>query len=129
MVSVSFPARLLKIPIRINGSAGPVEMLVSNATLTAAGIFALDDIVLDVHGNIYTTSPVPFVVSRISPDGKEISKVAGREQGLTASVVTLAFGTGKGNRKTIFAGYNQSFGGTGCGIVAIDAGVPGLPLP
>jgi hypothetical protein len=47
------------------------------------------------------------------------------------AVVSLAFGTGKGNRQSLFVALNSGlgFGGAFSGIVKILAGVPGRPVP
>jgi sugar lactone lactonase YvrE len=126
IVSVSFLPRLVKIPINRDGSAGTPEILVDFLRFFQKGIFALDDIALDVFGNIYASVVSgPFAVARVSPDGAEITTLGS----LDAAVLSLAFGTGKGERKSLFVAINQSFGGTGSAIVRVDAGVPGRPIP
>jgi len=129
IVSVSSPTRLVRIPIGQHGSAGAPEILVSTAALVSAGVFALDDIALDVFGNVYAGAVMPSAVVRMSADGSQIAIVAGPVQGVTASALSLAFGTGKGERQSVFVAMCQGFYGTGCGVVRIDAGVPGRPLP
>lgn len=131
IVSVSYPARLVKIPIEGDGSAGPPEIMTSTQALFDAGVLALDDIALDVHGNVYAASPAspPFrVIVRVSADGSQITKL-GPTGGFKPPVLSLAFGTGKGERKKIFAATSQSFGGSGCTVEAVDVGVAGMPTP
>lgn len=126
IVSVSFPPRLVKIPIREDGSAGVPEMVYAPMALMAKNIFAVDDIALDVFGNVYAAVIAgPPTVARLALDGSGIA----RFDPLPAAVTSLAFGTGKGERQSLFVAINQSFAGAGSGIVKVDAGVPGRPMP
>ena len=126
LVSVSFLPRLVKVPINGDGSAGEPQILFDFMRLFSLGIFALDDIALDVFGNIYASVVAgPKAVARLSADGTEIALLGD----FPAAVTSLAFGTGKGSRKSLFVALNPEFGGTFSGIVKLDAGVPGRPVP
>lgn len=126
IVSVTFLPRLVRIPINKDGSAGAPEVLYTTPALMAQGLFVLDDIALDVFGDVYASVIAgPPTVARLAADGSGIT----RFDPLPAAVTSLTFGTGKGERKSLFVAINQAFGGTGCGIVKVDAGVPGRPLP
>jgi hypothetical protein len=45
--------------------------------------------------------------------------------------VSLAFGAGRGDRTSLFVALNKGlgFGGELSGIVKVDAGAPGRPMP
>jgi sugar lactone lactonase YvrE len=115
IVSVSFFPRLVRIPIRPDGSAGAAEILVDQSALFPLGIFALDDIALDVFGNIYASIVAgPFAVAEFSPDDKSITTLGS----FSAAVLSVAFGTGKGNREALFVAISGAWGGGGSAIVA-----------
>ncbi len=103
-----------------------------------------DGLALDVHGNVYVA--VSFRAAIVMIDAEDLSQetiaVFGSDPNapLFAPLDTpnsLAFGTGKGGRQSLFV---TNLGMTGIyfpppaqwpghGLVKIDAGVPGLPLP
>lgn len=88
-----------------------------------------DGLALDVHGNFYLAMPSHNVVVRMSPDGKSWETIGTAADFLDAPG-SLAFGTGKGERTSLFITSMSMFpGGAGPGLVKIEAGVPGLPLP
>jgi sugar lactone lactonase YvrE len=131
LVAVSFPARLVKIPIGQGGFAGEPQTMVPPEAFRAAQVFALDDIALDVHGNVYAASPASGpsrIIVGVSADGTQIVRL-GPTDGFSATVLSLAFGTRRGERQTIFAVTNNSFGGSGCGVEKLDIGMPSLPIP
>jgi sugar lactone lactonase YvrE len=126
IVSVSFLPRLVRIPINRDGSAGQPQIIVDQTALFPRQIMALDDIALDVFGNIYAAVVGGArTVLKVSGDGRETSTLGGFD----AAALSIAFGTGKGERKSLFVGINQAFGGSGSGVVRVDAGVPGRPIP
>jgi sugar lactone lactonase YvrE len=107
-----------------DGSAG-------EPALVAAGpeLFVLDGIALDVHGNIYALVIAQSKLVRVTPDGV-ITTLATAGDGLDFPA-SLAFGTGKGMRKSVFV-TNYAIGppgGAGPGVLKVDVGIPGLPLP
>jgi sugar lactone lactonase YvrE len=126
VVSVSYLPRLVKIPIQANGSAGTPEILADYLSFFAGGIFALDDIALDVFGNVFASVVAgPYAVARFSPADKAITTLGS----FSAAVLSLAFGTGKGDRQSLFVATSGAWGGTGSVIVRLDVGVPGRPIP
>jgi sugar lactone lactonase YvrE len=126
IVSVSFLPRLVRIPIQDDGSAGAAEILAGPPSFFSRGIFALDDIALDVFGNIYASVVAgPRVVLKFSPEDAAITTLGSFD----AAITSLAFGTGKGERKSLFVATTGAYGGTGSAIVRLDAGVPGRPVP
>lgn len=127
LVSVTFVPRLVRIPIAADGSAGTPAIVYPPPVLLGASMFALDDITLDVHGNVYASIVAgPFGVALLTPDAAPPSWAV---SGLPGAVTSVAFGTGKGDRSTLFIAVNTAFGGTAPGIYKADVGVPGRPLP
>lgn len=126
IVSVSYLPRLVKIPIRVDGSPGTPEILADYPAFLSKGIFALDDIALDVFGNIFASVVAgPFAVARFSPADKAVTTLGSFD----AAVLSLAFGTGKGDRQSLFVATSGAWGGTGSAILRLDVGVPGRPIP
>lgn len=122
-------ASVVTIPVLPDGSAGEPHVLVQSLALGGS-----DGIALDVHGGIWVPVIAQSVIVRISPDGENLETFATAEDGLDFAS-SIAFGTGGGNRKTLYA-VNFSiaplFGGqpgSGPALIAFDAGVPGDPLP
>ncbi len=90
----------------------------------------LDGLALDVHGDIWSVVITQSRLIRIDAETGEIATVATIDDGLDFPA-SLAFGTGKGLRKSVFV-TNYAIGpipGVGPGVVRVDVGVPGLPLP
>jgi sugar lactone lactonase YvrE len=118
---------ILAIPVLKDGTAGDISTVVQSPDL-----FIPDGIALDVHGGIYVAVIGLSAVKRVNPDGSidTIAIGAGDHLDLPSS---LAFGSGAGMKKTLYA-VNLALVpaiGTGVGpaLVAIDVGVPGMPLP
>ena len=117
-------ARIVRIPVLSDGTAGALEVVVEDSIL-----YTIDGIALDVHGDIYAVTSSGMLL-RISFDGGSIEVLATAADGLDEPA-SLAFGTGKGNRKSIYF-TNFAFlqnGGAGPSVMKIGVGVPGLPLP
>ncbi len=119
---------LVTIAVRPDGSSGEPKVLAQNPALGGA-----DGIALDVHGGIWVPVIAQSTIVRVSPDGA-IDTFATAQDGLDFAS-SIAFGTGGGNRKTLYA-VNFSiapvFGqqpGSGPALLAFNAGVPGDPLP
>lgn len=122
-------ASVVTIPVLPDGSAGAPALLAQDPALGGA-----DGIALDVHGGIYVPVIAQSHIVRLTPSGDALTVIADGDDGLdfTSSV---AFGTGKGERMTLFAvnfAIAEFFGETpthGPALLAIDVGVPGLPQP
>lgn len=127
IVSVTYLPRVVKIPIHEDGSAGAPMLLYPPGAILGQGLFALDDIVLDVFGNVYSgvVFGVMNTVARMAADGTSLTPVGA----FPASTLTLAFGTGIGRRKTLFVGFTEVYQGVGSGIAAFNVGAPGRPVP
>ena len=95
-----------------------------------------DGIALDVHGNAYVAIPSREAVVRIDAV-TGVQETLGVFPFAALDVpLSLAFGTGKGERTQLFITNNGISAGvipglpwSGPGILKIDAGTPGLPLP
>jgi sugar lactone lactonase YvrE len=118
---------VMSIQVLKDGSAGDISTLAQGFDL-----FIPDGIAVDVHGGIYVAVIGLSAIKRVNPDGSidTIAEGAGDFLDLPSS---LAFGTGAGMKQTLYA-VNLALVpeiGTGIGpaLVAIDVGVPGMPLP
>lgn len=121
-VATSEQAHIVQIPVNNDGSAGTPEILIADP-----GLLGVDGLALDVHGNIYATVIAQNTLVRIDAGGSTVTVIASEGLDGPASPV---FGTGKGNRQTIFITNFALFsGGVNPGVVKVDVGVPGLPLP
>jgi sugar lactone lactonase YvrE len=124
-------AAVLRVPINKGGSAGaPVVLAEVTGIDPVFGAPAIDGMALDVHGNIYVPVINQSRIVKISPDGYSVDTIATLADGLDFPA-SLAFGTGKGERQSLFV-TNFSIGPpilAGPGLLKLDAGVPGMPLP
>ena len=120
---------IVAIPVQPDGDAGTPTVLVEHPAL-----FGADGIAADVHGNLYVAVIVQSHVVRVASDGSGLMVIADGADGLDW-VSSLAFGTGRGERTTVYAvnfSTGPFFGGArtwGPALVTIEAGVPGLPQP
>ena len=124
LVTVTEKASVVRIPIERDGSAGPLSVLAQAPALGGA-----DGIALDVHGTIWVPVIAQSTIVRVAPDGSSIDTFATEDDGLNWAS-SIAFGTGRGARKTLYA-VNFGIGSSAPtpNVLAFDAGVPGDPLP
>lgn len=126
-VGVTETSLIVTIPILPDGLAGEAEI---RNDLFADGV-AIDGIALDVHGNVYVANPIGNVVVRVNEDGS-LDTLAAEADGLDRPT-SIAFGTGNGERQSIYAvNFSVALGfplGTGPALSKIAVGVPGLPQP
>ncbi len=119
---------LLSIPILADGAAGEVATLAQDPAL-----FPVDGIVLDVHGAIYAMVIGQNRIVKMSPDGTDLEVVADATTGDPLDLpVNAVFGTrGEDRRRLFVANFAlPAFSpDPKPGIVVIDVGVPGAPLP
>ena len=135
---------ILRIPVQDDGSPGVPEVwdLHEVEESPLAGIPGFpppmgDGLVLDVHGNLYTAVLTRSAVVRI--DARDLSQetvavfmakwpVGPSPDAPLDFPASLFFGTGKGERTSLFV-TNLGMGKwAGPGLVKIDAGVPGRPI-
>jgi sugar lactone lactonase YvrE len=124
---------VLRIPVQKDGSAGVPEVL---ATLQDVPEFPIplpfgpmgDGIALDVHGNLYVVVLTRSAVVRLDAQDLSQETVAAFPASPLDFPASLFFGTGKGERTSLFV-TNLGLGKwVGPGLVKIEAGVPGDPL-
>lgn len=117
---------IVQVPILTGGVAGEPEIIAQGAKL-----YGLDGIALDVHGNIYALVILQSKLVKIDPVDGQITEILTATDGLDEPA-SLAFGTGKGNRQSVFF-TNFSVvppqAGYGPAVLKVDIGIPGYPLP
>jgi len=135
-------ALVVRVPVRPDGSPGQPEVWKQVQDVIESPFYQspffpvmLDGLALDVHGNVYIAVPSRSAIVRINADNRSQETVAVYPDVPLDAPLSLAFGTGKGERESIFvtnSGMNGRFlPGTwpGPGLVKIQVGIPGLPLP
>jgi sugar lactone lactonase YvrE len=133
-------SKVVRVPIRPDGSPGQPEVWaeikeVPESPLAGVQLPAGDGLALDVHGNVYVTVVNRLAVVRINAEdlSQETIAVLGPNPNdplfaYLDTPNTLAFGTGKGGRQDLFVTNVGSTALGFCGLVKIEAGMPGRPL-
>ncbi|MDX1619702.1 MAG: SMP-30/gluconolactonase/LRE family protein [Nitriliruptorales bacterium] len=125
-VAVTEQASLVTVPIEPDGSPGTPAVLTGVPSPP-------DGLAIDVHGTVYVALISESRIVAVPPDGASVTDTAAGPPLDWPS--SIAFGTARGDQKTLFAvnfSIGEGFGappGTGPGLVAIDVGVPGMPVP
>jgi len=123
---------LVRVPILTDGTPGSPEIVAGNPDCEPEGLFGMDGIALDVHGNVYALLVLQNKLVRIDPTDGTYTILLTEEDGLW-NPASIAFGTGKGDRESIFiTNYAVIPPGSdifGPAVLKYDVGVPGLPLP
>jgi sugar lactone lactonase YvrE len=136
-------ALVVRVPILPDGSPGQAEIWkqvqdVPESVLYQSPVFPLmiDGLAFDVRGNAYVTVPTRSAIVRINADDLSQETFAVYPNEPLDTPFNLAFGTGKGERENIFvtnggaAGlFIPSLPWPGPGLVKIEVGVPGYPVP
>jgi sugar lactone lactonase YvrE len=123
MVSNTEGARLLRIPIRANGTAGSPAVIADGPEL-----FGADGIALDVLGRTYVAVNSQNDLVRVDGTGS-ITTLATAAEGLDGPS-SLSFGTSGGDRRTLFVLNFAAFSSSpDPALLKGDVGSPGLPLP
>ncbi len=113
---------LVRIPILPDGSAGTPEVMLEDAAL-----FGSDGITVDVRGSLYVAVIAQSTIVRVS--GDSITTIADASDGINQAS-SLAFGTGRVDRKSLFAVNFGIFTSTPTPqLLEIPVGVPGAPVP
>jgi sugar lactone lactonase YvrE len=136
-------ALIVRVQVRPDGSPGQPEVWkqvgdVPESLFYQSPYFPLmlDGLALDVHGNVYIAVPSRSAIVRINAADRSQETVAVYPDVPLDAPLSLAFGTGKGERESVFV-TNSGMTGLflpglpwpGPGLVKIDVGIPGLPLP
>ena len=117
--------QIVRIGVQPDGSAGAPAVLVQGPSL-----FGADGIALDVKRNLYIANSGQSTLLRIGADGV-VTTLATAADGLD-SPSSLAFGTGRGERKALFFVNFAFFGPPATAhpaLLRLQVGVPGVPLP
>jgi sugar lactone lactonase YvrE len=121
---------IARVPILTGGDAGDPQVVAEDPD-PITGLYGLDGIALDVHGNIYAALVLQSKLVRIDPVDGEFTTLLTAADGLDEPA-SLAFGTGKGDRQSVFITNYALFpphSEEGPAVLKVDVGVPGLPLP
>jgi sugar lactone lactonase YvrE len=113
-------ARLVRIPINPDGSAGPASILAEGLAL-----LAVDGFTFDVHGNVWACVIAQSTIVRVAPSGA-ITTMATAADGLDWAS-SLAFGK-NGDLWVVNFAIGPP-GGPGPALLRLDVGVKGQPLP
>ncbi len=127
---------LFTVPILKSGDAGPVSPLsIPGWPLFDSPFGPIpavpDGIALDVHGAIYVAVVAQNAVIRVNSDGTVDTLFQDPTLQILDTPSSVAFGTGSGFKETLYV-VNLAFGPPGSiggALIAIDVGVPGMPLP
>lgn len=117
---------IVQIPILTGGNAGEPQIIAQGPEL-----YGLDGIALDVHGHIYAVLVLQSKLVQIDPVDGDVTELLTVDDNLDEPA-SLAFGTGKGNRQSVFVTNYAVIppeAGYGPAVLKVDLGVPGLPLP
>jgi sugar lactone lactonase YvrE len=111
------------VPVLLDGSPGDPSVVVQTPEL-----YMIDGIALDVLGTIYTALIGQNRVVAVSPDDSSIRQLAGAADGVDGPA-SLAFGTGGGERQSLYFTNYAIVLRAHPGVGKMDVGVPGTPLP
>jgi hypothetical protein len=142
---------VVRIPVLPDGTPGEPEAWKQLEDVPESFLYQnpyfppmIDGLSMDVHGNVYVASPSRNAIIRINAADRSQETVAvfpalpppnDAPQAMLDAPLSLAFGTGTGERQNLFITDSGMLGaflpGTwpGPGVVKIEIGIPGLPLP
>jgi sugar lactone lactonase YvrE len=117
---------VVRIPVANNGSAEVANYFVG----PTCDLWGADGTAFDNEDNLYLTVNIQRKIVRVDPNGI-VQILAASPADPLYGPTALAFGTGRGERKQVFItnGAYPPLGGGTPGIVTLDVGVPGRPLP
>jgi len=124
---------LVRVPVLADGSAGEPVIVAGVDSCEPDELFGMDGIALDVKGNIFALLVLQNKLVRINPlDGSSTVLLTGEEDGLF-NPASIAFGTEKGDRKSVFITNYAVLepgpeGNLGPAVLKYDVGVAGVPL-
>jgi sugar lactone lactonase YvrE len=117
---------VVRIPVRPDGSAGVASILAG----PDCRIWGADGGALDNEDNLYVTANAAGNIVRVDRNGS-LQVIASASAGDQLHFPTdMAFGTGRGDRKqALTANFDLPSAEVNAGLVSIDIGIPGRPLP
>jgi sugar lactone lactonase YvrE len=114
---------IAQVPVLPDGSPGELSVVVQAPTL-----YMIDGIALDVLGTIYAALIGQDRVVAVDPASGDVTPLAGPVDGLDGPA-SLAFGTGDGKRQSLYFTNYAIIARLHPGVLVMDVGVPGMPLP
>jgi sugar lactone lactonase YvrE len=122
VVSNTEGAKLLRIAVLPDGSAGAASVVAQGPALAGA-----DGVALDVFGDAFVAVNSQNTLLRVSPDGSTSTLATGAD-GLN-NPASLAFGTSHGERKTLYITNFSVFSAAPTpALLRLEVDVPGEPL-
>jgi len=117
---------IVRIPVSSDGVAQVANYLVA----PTCELWGADDIAFDNEDNLYVAVNIQSKIVRIDPYGN-METLAAAPADTLYGPAAIAFGTGRGTRRQIFIANFAipPFGGGIPGVLTMDVGVPGRPLP
>jgi sugar lactone lactonase YvrE len=137
-------ALVVRVPVCPNGQPGQPEVWKQVEDVPESIFYQnpfiplmLDGLALDVHGNVCIAVPSRGAIVRINADDLSQETLAAFPGSpLLDAPLSLAFGTAKGERSSLFIsngglseGIVPGLPWAGPGLLKIQVGIPGLPLP
>jgi len=125
---------LIHVPVSNRGIPGSPTIIAGDEDCDPMDeLWGMDGIAFDVHGNVYALLVLQNKLVRVDPDDGATTLLLDEEDGLW-NPASLAFGTGRGDRKSLFiANYAvlppEPDNSLGPAVLKVDMEVPGLPLP
>jgi sugar lactone lactonase YvrE len=114
---------IAQVPVLPDGSAGALSVVAQGSDL-----IMVDGLAMDVHGAIYAALIGQDRVVTVNPDTGDITQLVGAADGVDGPA-SLAFGTGRGNRQDLYFTNYAVLSRAHPGVLKMDVGVPGMPLP
>jgi sugar lactone lactonase YvrE len=117
---------IVRIPVNRHGSAGTPSVYAG----PACRLWGADGVAMGAGDNLYVAANAKRDIVRVSPGGRLHVLASFAAGDPLYSPSDIVFGTGRRDRTQIFISNFALFtGGTGAGVVTMNVGVPGLPLP
>ena len=114
---------IAQVPVLPDGSPGALSIVAQGPEL-----IMIDGIALDVHGVIYAALIGQNRIVAVNPASGVVTQLAGPADGVDGPA-SLAFGTGRGERQALYFTNYAILSQSDPGVLKMDVGVPGMPLP
>jgi sugar lactone lactonase YvrE len=122
-------SRILRVPVRSDGSAGSIEIFADGAQInarqhTTEALHGADGIMFDVRGNLYVCANQANEIQVLSPQGDLVARYAGSGQTALDFPASLVF-----DGRSLFVTNLSLFdGGVNSKLSVLGVRFPGLPL-
>ena len=114
---------IAQVPVLPDGTPGALSIVAQGPELKM-----IDGIALDVHGVIYAALIGQNRIVAVNPASGIVTQLAGEDDGVDGPA-SLAFGTGRGERQDLYFTNYAILSQSHPGVLKMDVGVPGMPLP